>query len=137
MTTPLESLAAELATLTTKTGATFAAEVAGETLKVSCSSNPDAVIYLAASDEQILSVTPLFPQSDIQQEKRTDFNEMLLRLSPVLPLTSVGLQGDQYILFGAMAVGTLMENIAYELECQVNNYDDVMVALSEYLTTEN
>lgn len=136
MTTILDTLAAQLATFSSEAGTTFIPEPAGETLKVTCSNNPDAVIFVAASDEQILTVTPLFAQADIQEEKRSDFNEVLLRLSPVLPLSSVGLQDDQYILFGAMAVGTLLDNIAYELECQVSNYDDVMVALSEYLTTE-
>ena len=58
---------------------------------------------------------------------------MLLRLSPAVPLSSIGLQGDTYILFGAMAKETLFENIAHELEVQAENTIDVLEVVEDFL----
>lgn len=134
--TNLQDLSLKLNTHETPAGTTFMAEYLddSQTLKVICSSNPDAMIFVVASDEQILSVTPLFKVDDIADTKREELNNSLLRLSPVVPLSAIGLQDDDYILYGAMSVNTIFENVAHELECQSENYSEVLAALSDFFT---
>ncbi|MFT5421607.1 MAG: hypothetical protein ACI9D5_002365 [Candidatus Endobugula sp.] len=132
--TNLSILATELNTCETKTGATFVAEVLpdNETIQVTSSIDPDAVVFLVATEEQLLTITPLFKLGDVDESLRAAFYEDLLRVSPVIPLSSVGLQGDDVILFGSMSVNTVFDNIAHEIECQADNYSEVLAALSEY-----
>lgn len=134
----LEDLAFKLNTFETSAGSRFAAEYLNETqtLKVSCDINPDALIFVVVSEEQILSVTPLFTLDEVQPELRSQLFETLLRISPLIPLSSVGLQDSSCVLFGAMSVNTLFENIAHELECQADNYNDTLAALGDFFTTE-
>ncbi|WP_086932370.1 YjfI family protein [Agarilytica rhodophyticola] len=131
----LEDIAFKLNCYETPTGTTFATEVSedGDTVAVTCSNNPEFPIVLAKTDTQILSVCPLFTLDDVEQSNHAELNKVLLQLSPVVPLSSFGYQGDSIILYGAMAVSTLFENIAHELEVQANNTLDVLESLTEFL----
>ena len=50
-----------------------------------------------------------------------------------MPLSAVGLQGNTYILFGAMALTTRFEVIAHELEVQAENTIEVLEAVEHLL----
>lgn len=130
----LQDLAYKLNTHSTHTGVSFAANLSDdlETMEVVCSTNTDASIFVVVSDQQILAVTPLFALEDIKEEQRDELNRTLLALSPVIPLSSIGLQENNYVLFGAMPISTKFENIAHELEVQADNTTDVLVALESY-----
>jgi uncharacterized protein YjfI (DUF2170 family) len=135
----LEELAFKLNTFETNAGSKFAAEYSRETetLKVTCDLDPEATIFVVVSEEQILSVTPLFHLSEIAEKLRPELYKTLLRISPLIPLSSVGLQNDDTcILFGAMSVNSPFENIAHELERQADNYNDTLAALANYFETE-
>lgn len=131
----LENIAFKLNGHETNTGTTFVAEIneGGDTVTVTCSNNAEFPIILAQTDTQILSVCPLFNLADIDSSREHELNKILLQLSPVVPLSSFGYQGDSIILYGAMAVNTLFENLAHELEVQANNTLDVLESLTEYL----
>ncbi|MFT7560950.1 MAG: hypothetical protein ACI93R_002875 [Flavobacteriales bacterium] len=103
------------------------------TLEVICSTNPDFPIYVSATENQILSVSPLFTTDTVVDGKIDELNKVMLGLSPVVPLSSLGTQGEMYILYGAMAVNTVFENIVHELEVQAMNTLDVIDALKEFL----
>lgn len=134
----LQELAFALNAHETNTGAKFAAEYqeGKDTLKVSCTNNPDAATFIVVSDEQILSVTHLFDLDEIDSDRELALYKTLLTLSPVIPLSSIGIQDGRCILFGAMSVDTIFDNIAYELECQAENTMEVLDALSDYFVNE-
>ncbi len=115
-------------------GTTFDALVTeNDILEVVCSNNDEFPIHVTMTDTQILSVTPLFSIAEVQPEKRDELNEVFLRLSPAVPLSSIGLQGDTYILFGAMALDTRFQVVAHELEVQAENTIDVLEAVEHLL----
>lgn len=132
----LEDLTYQLNDHTDPSGADFSAEYSAEqeTMAVISSINLDATIIVLVSEEQILTVTPLLRKEDINPSELAEFNETVLRLSPVIPLSSIGLQDDgTYILFGAMSVSTTFENIAHELAIQADNASDVLAALDTFI----
>ncbi len=135
MSEKLEEISFRLNDYHTAGGVTFDAVLSeqGDTLEVTCSENPDFPIVVAATDTQIISVTPLFALSDVVDDKRDELNKILLALSPVVPLSAIGLQEDMYILFGSMAVNTVFENLAHELEVQADNTLEVLDALKDFL----
>ena len=102
-------------------------------IEVTCSNNEEFPIHIAMTDTQLLSVTPLFNISEVHEGKVDELNSMLLQLSPAVPLSSIGLQDGNYILFGAMALNTMFENIVHELEVQAENTLDVLEAIEPLL----
>ena len=102
-------------------------------LEVVCSNDDEFPIHVTLTETQVLSVTPLFSTAEVAPGKLDELNEAFLRLSPAVPLSSVGLQGDTYILFGSMALSTRLEVIAHELEVQAENTIDVLEAVEHLL----
>jgi len=102
-------------------------------LEVSCSNNEEFPINIVKTDTQLLAITPLFNLAEVQADKVDELNKELLFISPAIPLSSVGRQGETYILFGAMALDTLFENIVHELEVQAENTLDVLQAIEPLL----
>ena len=117
---------------TTAEGTTFQAVLSESgVLKVACSNNDEFSIHLVQTDTQLLAVTQLFKVSDVKPEKIAALNVEMLQMSPAVPLSSLGLQGDMYILFGAMALSTSVENIVHELEVQAENTIEVLEEIQE------
>ena len=130
----LEDLAFRLNDYEDEEGTTFDALVTEDgILEVVCSNNDEFPIHITETQTQILSVTPLFNTSEVAAGKVDELNEAFLRLSPAVPLSAIGLQGDTYILFGAMALSTRFEVIAHELEVQAENAIDVLEAVEHLL----
>jgi len=130
----LEELAHSLNTTTTEEGTSFDAVIAENgVIEVTCSNNEEFPIHLAKTETQLLTVTPLFNISEVHEGKVDELNSMLLQLSPAVPLSSIGLQDGNYILFGAMALNTMFENIVHELEVQAENTLDVLEAIEPLL----
>ncbi len=90
-------------------------------------------IFITATDEQVLCVTNLFTQSEVKSELIDELHQTMLRLSINIPLSSLGLIDDQYVLFGAMSTNTLVENIAHELVTQSENAFESLEALEVFL----
>jgi uncharacterized protein YjfI (DUF2170 family) len=130
----LDDIAFNLNECRTPSGTTFEAIVndGDGTVTVSCSNSPEFPIVLAQTQTQILSVCPLFNLSDVDSARHAELSTTLLQLSPVIPLSSLGYQGESVIMFGAMAINTVFDNIAHELEVQASNTLDVLDALTEF-----
>ncbi len=130
----LDDLAYRLNDYEDEEGTTFDALVTeNDILEVVCSNNDEFPIHVTMTETQILSVTPLFNVAEVQPDKLDELNATLLRLSPAVPLSAIGLQGDTYILFGAMALTTRFEVIAHELEVQAENTIEVLEAIEPLL----
>ena len=130
----LDELSYRLNGYTGDEGTTFDALVTDDgILEVVCSNNDEFPIHLTQTETQLLSVTALFTTAEVQSGKLNEVNEAFLRLSPAVPLSSIGLQGGTYILFGAMALSTRFEVIAHELEVQAENTVDVLEVVEHLL----
>ncbi|NVJ59068.1 MAG: DUF2170 family protein [Gammaproteobacteria bacterium] len=90
-------------------------------------------IYVTATEEQILCVTNLFSKSEISSELLTELNEILLKLSVNIPLSSIGLIDNEYVMFGAISVQSSNDAIAHELVTQSENALEALRALEEFL----
>lgn len=130
----LDDLAFRLNDYSGEEGTTFDALVTeNDVLEVVCSNNDEFPILVTMTDAQILSVTPLFGIGEVLPDKLDELNARMLRLSPAVPLSAIGLQGDTYILFGAMALSTRFEVVAHELEVQAENTIDILEAVEDLL----
>jgi len=130
----LNDLAFKLNAHVTDEGTRFDAVLSDDgVLEVFCSNNDEFPINIVKTDTQLLAITPLFSVAEVQAEKLNELNEELLFISPAIPLSSVGRQGETYILFGAMALNTTFDNIIHELEVQAENTLDVLEVVEPLL----
>ncbi len=130
----LNDLAFKLNAHMTDEGTRFDAVLSEDgVLEVTCSNNEEFPINLVKTETQLLAITPLFAVAEVQADKLNDLNEELLFISPAIPLSSIGRQGETYILFGAMALDTVFDNIVHELEVQAENTLDVLQVIEPLL----
>lgn len=130
----LNDLALQLNGLTTDSGVTFEAVITDQdTLEVLSSNNTEFPIYIACSDTQLLAVTHLFSIDEVKSDKVDELNSLALELGPVVPLSAIGKQADNYILYGAMPVDTPVSHLAEELATQAANTIDVLDEIADLL----
>ena len=130
----LDELSFKLNEYVTAEGTGFDAILANSgILEVVCTNNDEFPINLVVTETQLLAITPLFKKEEIQADKLAQLHEDLLIMSPAIPLSSIGLQGDTYILFGAMSLETTFENIVHELEIQAENTLEVLQEIEHLL----
>lgn len=84
----------------------------------------DLPIEIAASGEQLFCSTPLWDQSQVANPAA--FNEALLLINPINPLSNFGLiqhEGGrrQYVVFGELSAGSALEQVIEELEVLARN----------------
>ena len=129
----LNGLCLELNQYETAEGNHFTAEVNDEIIELTCSNAEDFPILLSVTNQQIIAMSHLFSEDDIIPEELTGLNDSLLRLSPVIPLSSFGKDGKFYFIFGAMPLATTFENLAHELEVQAENTVEALETLQELM----
>ncbi len=134
MSNKLEDLALRLNTSSTPDGVTFFAEMQDDMVTVTCSNNDEFPIKIVETETQLITVSHLFSIDEVADGAMNELNSILLSLNPAIPLSSVGLQNGQYILFGAMALETTFENLMHELAVQADNVINLLDAVSPSLS---
>ena len=134
MSLDLDELAFKLNNVTTQEGTTFEAiRRDDDILEVTCSNNDEFPICVTQTESQILTITPLFSVKEVASERLAELQDLLLSTSPLLPLSSLGKQSDEFILFGSMSLNTTFENIVHELEVQADNTIEVLEVIEPLL----
>ncbi len=136
MSSKLEGIATRLNTSTTQDGVTFFAQLQDDMVEVICSNNDEFPIKIVETDTQLITVSHLFSVDEVASGAVNELNGILLSLNPAIPLSSVGLQNNQYILFGAMALETTFDNLMHELAVQADNVIDLLDAVSPSLSNQ-
>nr|VFJ64019.1 MAG: hypothetical protein BECKFW1821B_GA0114236_10902 [Candidatus Kentron sp. FW] len=132
----LMTLAHGLNGVVTAEGMKLAAEIVeGEVplVRVTVEDREELPIYLTVDEDQILCTTYLWKENEINTAKRTDLLEDMLTMNLPMPLSSFGKVGDQYLIFGAMAVGSGIEDVQHEICVLSDNTLNAVEAMGEYL----
>nr|VFK43176.1 MAG: hypothetical protein BECKTC1821E_GA0114239_102333 [Candidatus Kentron sp. TC]VFK49127.1 MAG: hypothetical protein BECKTC1821D_GA0114238_10696 [Candidatus Kentron sp. TC] len=132
----LATLVKGLDGIVTTDGITLAAQIVeGEIplIKVAVEDREEFPIYLTMDDDQILCATYLWKENEIDTAKRAELLEHMLTMNLPMPLSSFGKVGNQYLIFGAMAVDSRMEDIRHELRVLSDNTLNAVETMSEYL----
>jgi len=103
------------------------------TFSVSVDGREELPIYISTTDEEVLCICHLFGVNEVKPETEAEMNKVMLGLNIPMPLSSFGINGDQYVVFGAMSVKSSIDELAHELVTLSNNSLDAIEALSEYL----
>lgn len=132
----IQDLAIRLSDARTREGYSFDCQpIPGEVevLQVTVSDYDELPSYVSVTDEQLLCITYLFTEEEVKPEKRAEMLEEMLELNIPIPLSAFAKIGDRYVIFGAMAVNSSLEEISHELVTLSENAVEAITALEEFL----
>lgn len=104
-----------------------------EVLQIIVSELDAMPIFVTITDTQILCITYLCKQAEIQEHRLADLNQTMLELNVAMPLSSFAIVEDYYVVFGAMATSSSLDDICKELITLASNAYDALEAIEDYL----
>ena len=132
----LNELEAVLNVATTDDGGSFSAEIIdGEipVLQVTVTDREEFPIFITVDDSQILCVSYLWKESEIDPNQREELFDMMLTMNIPMPLSAFSKVGDQYLIFGALACTSKVDTIIHEVEILSDNTLEAVDSLSDYM----
>lgn len=91
-------------------------------------------IYMTVDEGQILCITYLFGDDQVDQSKRGEMAEAMLMMNVSIPLSAFSKIGNQYIMFGALSPRSSIDELIHEIELLSDNVLEAVDAVSDYLT---
>ena len=89
--------------------------------------------FVSVTDTQILCITYLFAENEVKSDKRAEMMGEMLELNIPMPLSSFAKLGDRYVIFGALSIGSNIEDIYHEIITLTENALEAIDALEEFL----
>ena len=89
--------------------------------------------YISVTDTQILCITYLFTEAEVKADTRTEMLEEMLELNIPIPLSSFAKIGERYVIFGALANNSGIEDIGHEIVTLTENAVEAITALEDFL----
>jgi len=93
-------------------------------------------IYMTVDEGQILCITYLFGEDQVDPSKQAELAEAMLTMNVMIPLSAFSKIGNQYILFGALSPSSSTEDLLHELELLSDNVLEAIGTMSTYLKKE-
>ncbi|HIG79452.1 MAG TPA: DUF2170 family protein [Cycloclasticus sp.] len=91
-------------------------------------------IYMTIDEGQILCISYLFGDDQVNPDKRAAMAEAMLIMNVSIPLSAFSKIGDQYIMFGALSPKASIDELLHEIELLSDNVLEAIEAVSDYLT---
>ncbi len=132
----LEQLMKGLAENQTSHGVSLSVEMFDTDNKVACIKLEDREefpIYMTVDEGQILCISYLFGDEQVDQDKRAALVEAMLMMNVSIPLSAFSKIGDQYIMFGALSPKANIDELLHEIELLSDNVLEAIEAVSDYL----
>ncbi len=104
-----------------------------DVLQVIVDGNDELPIFVTQTEEQLLCISYLFAEDEVQADMRNELNETLLRLNVPIPLSAFAKIDDKYAIFGALSVNSSFDDITHELVTLADNAIDALEAVTIYL----
>lgn len=90
-------------------------------------------IYVTDAGSQLLCIIYLWRTDAVRSERRGELMATMLALNPSVPLSSFGIVGAHYVMFGALSPDATDEDLALELATLSDNGVDAGLTFAEYL----
>lgn len=133
----LEQLMTDLAENKLSDGAQLSIEMFDGENTVACIKVEDREefpIYMTVDEGQILCISYLFGEDQVNPDKRAAMAEAMLIMNVSIPLSAFSKIGDQYIMFGALSPKSSIDELLHEIELLSDNVLEAIEAVSDYLT---
>lgn len=132
----LKVLAKGLNGALTEAGVRLSAEILpGEVdiLAVTVEDREEFPVYLTVDDSQILCISHLWTESEVDPGKRMELLDAMLTMNVPMPLSSFSKVGNRYIIFGALSNRSVLDEVIEELGVLSDNTLTAVEELSGFL----
>ncbi|MBT3206097.1 MAG: DUF2170 family protein [Gammaproteobacteria bacterium] len=90
-------------------------------------------IYMTADEGQVLCITYLFSEDEVDPAKRAELAEAMLLMNVMIPLSAFSKIGNQYIMFGALSPRASIDELLHEIELLSDNVLEAIATMTDYL----
>ncbi|MCB1608975.1 MAG: DUF2170 family protein [Xanthomonadales bacterium] len=90
-------------------------------------------IFVTDAGSQLLCICYLWREDEVRPDRKTELLTTLLELNPSVPLSSFGVIGHHYVIFGALSPAANAEDMALELATLSDNAVDAIATLADFL----
>ncbi len=104
-----------------------------EVLQVVIEGFQEIPVYISVTDTQILCITYLFSEDEVNPESKSQMTEQMLEMNIPMPLTSFASIQGRYVVFGALSINSRFEDVAHEVVTLGENSVDALSVMAEYL----
>lgn len=106
-------------------------------LQVTVQEYEELPAFVSITDSQILCITNLFLEEEVEASSRTKLLEEMLELNIPMPLSSFSKLGNRFVIFGSMSIHSSIEDICHEIVTLTENAIEALDILQHYLVESN
>jgi len=104
-----------------------------DVLMVTVEDREEFPIYITVDECQVLCITHLWTEAEVDPDKRSELLEVMLTLNVPMPLSSFSKVGNQYIIFDALRLDSGLDDILESVDTLSDNTLTAIEELSGYL----
>ncbi|MGL4749549.1 MAG: YjfI family protein, partial [Shewanella sp.] len=104
-----------------------------EVLQVNVVGREEIPVFVSVTDNQILCISYLWGENEVNQERRSEMFETMLELNIPMPLSAFAKIDDKYVVYGALSLQSSMLEIEQELAVLSDNCLEVIDEMVDYL----
>jgi len=104
-----------------------------DVLQITVQDYDELPAFVSVTDSQILCITNLFMEAEVNPDTRGQLLEEMLELNIPMPLSAFSKLGDRFVIFGSMSIHSNIEDICHEIVTLTENAVEAIDALKEYL----
>ena len=104
-----------------------------EVLKIAVEGREELPLFISASDDQILCISYLWDESQVDPTRRLAMLEAMLDMNIPMPLSAFARLDDWYVVFGALSLNSSLNDIEHELAVLSDNCLEVIEDMAEFL----
>ena len=132
----LNELASGLNDVALENSLTLSSEVVNgdvDVLVVTVEDREEFPIYGTVDDSQILCICHIWTEAEVNKDRRAELLDVMLTMNVPMPLSSFSKLGNQYLIFGALASSSSLNEVIEEIEVLSDNTLTAIEELSEFL----
>lgn len=104
-----------------------------EVLQITVQDYEELPAFVSITDSQIMCITNLFLDEEVNPEARSLMLEEMLELNIPMPLSSFAKLDDRFVILGSMSINSSIEDICHEIIALTENAVEAIDALQDYL----
>ncbi|WP_115717652.1 YjfI family protein [Gallaecimonas mangrovi] len=104
-----------------------------EVLQIVVQGREELPIFLSVAEDQVLVMSFLWDESEVNADKRVAMLETMLELNIPMPLSAFAKMGERFVIFGALSVHSSLFDIEHELVVLSDNTLDILDDMSHFL----
>ncbi len=103
-------------------------------IRVSIEGQEELPVFVTASPTQVLCICYLWTEAEVKPERHVEMLEAMMDLNISIPLSNFGRIGEHYVIYGALAADSRMEDIVTEIVVLADNAVEALEVFTQYLT---